>query len=362
MRSPHILLALSPHGYGHGAMTAPILAELTARLPGRRLTIQTRLPNDWLQSRYGPDFTLIDELPDFGLVMHDANSVDVQASLDRYDALFARLPAIVAAETDRIARLQPDLVLANIPFVTIIAARRADVPVVALSSLNWADILENYAGGAAMDHVAAMRRAYQEADLFLRMEPGLPVEWLPDAIGVGPAVRAGIPMPGKARAALGVSAGTRLGLLAFGGMDAGIDAASIAAHPDWHSILGQGSAPDRPDMSDLSALEMGFSDLIASVDAIVTKPGYGMFTEAAANGRPFLYLERPDWPETPYLVAWARRHVPCAQIARGALSSLDLPARLDALLQDTFRNAPSLTGAADSAEHILRLLRPAPAD
>lgn len=51
-----------------------------------------------------------------------------------------------------------------------------------------------------------------------------------------------------------------------------------------------------------------FADLLDSVDAIITKPGYGTFVEAACNAIPILYMQRDDWPETRYLAAWLDSH------------------------------------------------------
>ena len=49
-------------------------------------------------------------------------------------------------------------------------------------------------------------------------------------------------------------------------------------------------------------LAWGFPDLLSSVDAVVTKPGYATFVEAPAAGRPLVTLDRPEWPETPILL------------------------------------------------------------
>ena len=55
---------------------------------------------------------------------------------------------------------------------------------------------------------------------------------------------------------------------------------------------------------------MNFADLLASSDALLCKPGYGSFVEAASCGVPVLYVARPDWPEslsTGRVAATARR-------------------------------------------------------
>jgi UDP-N-acetylglucosamine:LPS N-acetylglucosamine transferase len=79
-------------------------------------------------------------------------------------------------------------------------------------------------------------------------------------------------------------------------------------------------------MVTLESLEMDFVDVLRSVDALITKPGYGTYTEAVCNGMPLLTLARPDWPETPYLNAWAQMHGRLAEITpddfrRGAFAT-----------------------------------------
>jgi hypothetical protein len=45
------------------------------------------------------------------------------------------------------------------------------------------------------------------------------------------------------------------------------------------------------------------------VDAVISKEGYGTLVEAACNGVRMLLLTRPDWPETPYFIDWAKRNL-----------------------------------------------------
>lgn len=66
-------------------------------------------------------------------------------------------------------------------------------------------------------------------------------------------------------------------------------------------------------------LQMSFGDLFASCDALICKPGYGSFVEAACSGVPVLYVSRADWPESPALIAWLEQNGLCREISRNAL-------------------------------------------
>jgi UDP-N-acetylglucosamine:LPS N-acetylglucosamine transferase len=65
---------------------------------------------------------------------------------------------------------------------------------------------------------------------------------------------------------------------------------------------------------DFETLGLPYVDALWSCDALICKPGYGSFVEAACAGVPVLYLERQGWPEVPYLVRWLERAGRCASL------------------------------------------------
>jgi len=83
-------------------------------------------------------------------------------------------------------------------------------------------------------------------------------------------------------------------LVALGGFEYPLPVADWPRHDDVLWLEADGRVP--------------FHDLLACSDAIIAKPGYGTFVEAAIHGVPVLYLPRPDWPEQPCLVEWLREH------------------------------------------------------
>ena len=77
----HRAVAISSHGYGHGAQTTAVLTALRARLPELRLTLLTGLPRAFLEQRIPGEFTLIDWRGDFGMHMRSALDVDVERNV-----------------------------------------------------------------------------------------------------------------------------------------------------------------------------------------------------------------------------------------------------------------------------------------
>jgi hypothetical protein len=104
---------------------------------------------------------------------------------------------------------------------------------------------------------------------------------------------------------------------------------------------------------------LAFPDLLRSVDVVLTKPGYGTFTEAACNGTPVLYLRRDDWPEQDFLIDWLKINARCCEIGAEALISGGLREALDKVWQQAAPALPCPAGAAEAAAIISTFLEPA---
>lgn len=345
-RPCHLWLALSPHGFGHATMTAPLVAALRRRRPGMRLTIQTTLPHDFLATRYD-DFHQVAEIPDFGFCMKSPTEVDVEASARRYHALHQDFAAVVAAEAARLRAESPDLVLANVPYVTMAAARQAGIAVVGYSSLNWADLTDHFFRDRADCRAlrAEIRAAHDAVEFFLRPRPAQ-VMTVPRQRDIGPVVRLGDDRRAQIRQTLGLGPETRLGLIAFGGMDHRLPLQRWPRLDGWFWLSSLLETPVRPDMAPWPMAGVSFADLFVSVDVIVGKPGYGTFSEAGAAGIPMLYEPRPDWPEAPPLEDWLARHTRCLRVRPQDL----LDDRLLPQLQRLFSLPAQRVAEADGAE------------
>ena len=353
---PHLWLALSPHGYGHAAMTAPLVAELRRRSPGLRLTIQTSLPRDYLETRYS-DFDHVPEVPDIGFRMHSATAIDLEASAAFYRSLHADFAAVVAGEAARLRAAGPDLVLANVPYVTIAAAAHAGVPVAAYSSLNWADMVDHYLGEREDCRAlrAEIHESYAKAAVFLRPRPAQAMT-LPNVRDIGPVAVKGLSQRAAVRARLGVGAGTRLGLIAFGGIDHRLPLERWPALDGWFWLSSLRDTPQRPDMARWETAGVSFADLLPSVDLLVTKPGYGTFTEAGLTGVPVIYQPRPDWPESGPLEGWLACHSRCLPADASEMVGGGLPGLLRTLFSQAAPELAVATGIQEGADVLEAML------
>jgi hypothetical protein len=352
---PHLLVDISSHGFGHVSQTAPVVNELAQRLHGLRVTVRTGAPHSILRARLHCGFRHIPVTLDFG--MHMANAVDVEAekSAQAYRTFHSGWKEKVECEAKNMRALKPDLLLANVPYLSLAAAGAARIPAVAMCSLNWMDIYRHYCNGdpACGEISVQMRDAYNSARCFLKIQPAMPMADFSNTRSIGPIARPACSRRAQLVERLRLGKEERLVLVAMGGMEFRLPVERWPCLPGIRWLIPQVWKVGRDDMPAQEGLGLEFGDLLASCDAVLTKPGYGTFVEAACAGVPVLYVARKDWPEEPYLVDWLERHGACAEAERERLRAGDLEKLLARLLGLPKPPRPLATGASEAAQYLL---------
>jgi hypothetical protein len=349
----HLFVDISSHGYGHLAQTAPVLDQLAKLRPDVRLTLRSGLPFDKLKQRIHAPFEHIASASDFGYVMIDALTIDPVATATRYREAHADFGGRVAADAALLRDRQADVVFANVSYFPLAAAARMGIPAVAMCSLNWADLYAHYFGADTIH--AEMLAAYRTAT-FLRTTPGMPMPLLDRKEIIGPLAARGINRRAELRMKLGAGETARIVVIALGGIPSQLPVEHWPARPDTHWLVPEAWQVRRADMHAFEPLGFAFADLLRSVDAVVTKPGYGTFTEAACNGATVIYQRRDDWPEQDCLIEWLPKHARCAEVSAADLIAGNLDQALESCLQRAVLPAPTFDGADAAARHLAALL------
>ena len=355
---PHLFVDISSHGFGHLAQVAPILNQLVRIRPELRLTIRSGLPLEKMRTRISAPFEFINGRSDFGFVMLDAVRIDQDATANAYRVWHENWPGRVAAEAEFLRSLAPDLVLTDVAYLPLAGAAKAGIPSLSMCSLNWADLFAHVFGHepwarAIHDEILA---AYRGAECFLRLTPAMSMPELANTRSIAPVAALGRDCRGELAARLDAAPHERIVLIAFGGFDKNLNAAEWPLTPGVRWLVPENWGIAREDMAALEPLHMNFTDLLRSVDAVLTKPGYGTFTEAACNGTAILYVRRNDWPEQECLIDWLEKHARCAEVGETELMGGMLQPALERLWQQSRPAMPRPDGAAEAAERIAAYL------
>lgn len=366
-KSPHLVAYATPHGYGHAALITAVLKAFAERCPQVRITLVSQVPVEFFQERLsGVSFAYQDRrvAADFGMKMASASHVLIAESAERYLEAHQNWPQHLKDEVLFLKALAPDLVLSSTAYLPLAAAHSLGIPSAALGPFTWLGIAAHFFAEhpRQAEIFAPMQQAYQNASILLATTPAIPHE---DSLTqrrtlIGPV---GLPCPEpreELRRRLPLAPGEKVALVALGGIPEPLSVLSswpirsgwrwlVAAPPQ--SDLGQSEA-----LFSLSGSGLSVSQAIACADAIITKPGYGTYIEAACAGTPLLYRSRPDWPETVGLGAWLSQYTGVAEINDQDFATGNILKQLEALTSSTSSPLAEPYGNTEAVDHLFGLL------
>ncbi|MBF0609646.1 MAG: glycosyltransferase family 1 protein [Magnetococcales bacterium] len=357
--------AISGHGYGHFAQLAPILRLLHQWRPDMEFQLAGGPPTAIMASRLGFPFLHDPRHRDVGLVQQGAIQVDLPATRHALASLHHSWSHWLQEEITAMAHWRPDLVLANIPYLSLMAADHLAIPTVAIASLTWDKVITAYFGQQNKDispWLEQMTNAYGHTQLALLPEPALPNPPFSNCQFIPPITNPGTQKREQLRQELHISPQDNrpLVFVSFGGIPTEFpDIHALAAEQQVLWLVNFPHIPKEDNLYHLDQLDhWSHSDITASVDAMVGKPGYGMVVEAVASGIPFLYLRRYTFPDEDVLCPWLHRHGRGLELDQATFwSGRWLPA-LQHLWSQPPPPIPAMNGAQVAAEKIISLLPP----
>ena len=351
----HLVTDISGHGLGHLAQAAPVVSRLMSMVTGIRLTIRSSLPENLLRTWINTPFDYVRTDPDRGMIMHDAITVDVEASCAWYESFHADYEKRLKGEILSLEILRPDLLLSDIPWIGLESAHRLGIPSVALCSLNWSDIYRHYCHRQkTCDEIAErILSAYACAHCFLQPEPAMPMPELDNTRQIPPIARVGQASRNLLHSLAETRDTKRFILLSLGGIGMQFPPETLPVLQDTVWIVPDTFETDRNDVIAQSSLGMRYIDLLASVDLVVTKTGYGALVEAVVNRTPVLCIKRPGWPEERGLFDWCKKHGYFESIGFQDLASPAANEIITSLMQIEWKKE---TVVADGDRHAAKVL------
>jgi hypothetical protein len=299
-----LFVDITSHGWGHLSQVAPISEALRQYFSDLELVVRTGINPDVVARRLRCITYICPSDTDFGLIMHGALAVDREATLCRYQNIHSHLDRHLDRIAGEIVDSGCGAVLSNVGYLAIAAAKRAGVPSIACSSLNWSDLFQAYCGDlpGARVIVDEMDAAYSSADLFVRLAPGMPMPRMATHQVSRPIARVGENRRPALESLARVPVGSRVILCAFGGMLPS-EPPPFVREPKGLVVLGPAAWSEYGAIP-VNQIDLPYEDILASVDGIVTKPGYGVVAELGCAGIPAILVSRGDWPEEPHLIRW----------------------------------------------------------
>lgn len=325
---------ISGHGLGHASRSCQIINALRRRHPGIAVEVVSSAHPWFFAGFLDPSVPVRRLSLDLGVLQRDSLVMEEEATLQACRDFLPLRQQLVAAEAASLRTAGVSLVAADIPAPAFAAAAAAGVPSVAISNFSWdwiyAGLAEKHPGYD--DVVAAVGSDYAQAGLLLRLP----------FYGDFPAFRRIEDLPlvarhtrrpaAEVRRTLGIAEGTRVGLISFGGFGLNdFDSAPLAHLHGWIFLTEAGLGVEADNVR-LIATDHYYPDLVATADVVITKPGYGIVSEAIAGGTAVLYTARGDFREQALLVAALHRYTRAREIGNDELRRGEWGEALEALM------------------------------
>lgn len=306
---------ITAHGYGHGARSCDILRQIHRRAPRQPIWITTDLPHEFLRSRLRDCDNLIYRrgASDVGLVQSDSIRADLAQTLDALGELDARWDALLAREQLFLKSENVGLVVADIPAIPLAAAQLNGVSNVAIGNFSWDWIYAEYAReDRRWNHfVNKFRAVYERTDLLLRLPFSPAMSPFPHQKTIPLLASPGTPRRDKLAALAGLDGDKPWILLSFTSLALPPHALDRidALSRDYEFLCVEPLRYERSSIRSINREMVSFSDVLASCDAVISKPGFGLVSECIVNHKPLIYSDRGDFAEYPYLVRGIRRYL-----------------------------------------------------
>ena len=307
-------------------------------------------------------YTLIGGACDTGVAQSSSVQHDDQATIAAAVTFYRDYAARVAEEAGSLREHAVDLIVSDIPPIAVDVAAELDVPAVAIGNFTWDWIYETHPGfsAGAPDVLREIRRAYAGATLALALPFGAGFEVFPHVQRVPLVARRPTQSRLATRAHFGLPSEGRTCLLSFGGYGMpSLDLSTIDCLPEWTIVTtdrtSSASAAQAARLVPEQAFEGAFryEDLVAAVDVVVTKPGYGIIAECISSDTAMLYTSRGAFREYDLLVSEMPRYLRCRFISQDDLFAGRWRDALGALLAQA---PPPETLPVNGAETVAEIL------
>ncbi|TKB95467.1 MAG: hypothetical protein E8D41_01590 [Nitrospira sp.] len=318
---PIIWCAISGHGFGHAAQVVPVLNALGDLVPGLTAILRTTVPASFFENRLTIPWEHSLAQQDIGCIQDGPLTIDVDATWVAHQHFHETWNARLANEVAALQAASPALVIADTPYLAIEAGSCAHIPTIALANLTWDLVLKEYCHATNHSHqqlIQRIRKSYANADMALRITPAPIIDAFSNVIDIGPIANPSPPEQNRLAVALNLAPNEKIVLVGFGGIAlTSLPFEQMEQLRHYRFLIDGPVPPGYSHIHSIETLPLSFKTLLASVDLIMTKPGYGTIVEAVALQQPVLYVRRYNFADEQPLVDYLHRY------GRGVELSLD---------------------------------------
>jgi hypothetical protein len=302
----HLAYFVTPHGYGHAARAAAIMASLTEINPNFHFEIFTQVPEWFFAASQPGAYTYHDCISDVGLAQETPLTEDLDLTIQRLSALLPFRPENLSALQMEIQSTTCRLVVCDIAPLGIAAARAAALPSVLVENFTWDWIYQGYVDEEPRFKapIQYLHEVFSTANYHIQTEP-VCTPSPASHLTTHPVSRKPRLPSGEIRRMLGISPTAKVVLISMGGIEGQYPFVQKLLDLSEINFIIPGGGQSMQAEKNLVFLphhsNFYHPDLMGASDMVIGKAGYSTISEAYWAGIPFAYVARQRFPESPVM-------------------------------------------------------------
>lgn len=306
----NIAYFVTPHGFGHAARASAVITALQSLYPEIQIHLYTKVP-EWFFSSTKISTTQYHSVQtDIGLIQSNAFDEDIPQTLSRLDEFLPFRGEVIAPLAAELTTNQCELVICDIAPLGIAVAEQAGIPSVLIENFTWDWIYQGYRQYYHQfdRHISLLRDWFSRASFHVQTTPVCNLSEDADLIS-NPVSRPVSESRQFTRVKLGVDEKQKTILVTLGGIEGRSIHHQLATHvsPDVLFIIP--GAANKVMYTDNTILlphhhDFYHPDLVNASDAVIGKLGYSTLAECYNTGKPFGFIPRLTFPESPPLTGF----------------------------------------------------------
>jgi hypothetical protein len=230
---------------------------------------------------------------------------------------------------ERIEEMDIGAVVVDIPALPIESAAMLGIPSIAIGNFSWDWI---YSGFLERDSrwrviVDVLREEYAQTNLLLKLPFSGEMNAFPCVQDIPLTASRGYSRRARIGDIKGCRKDKKWALLSFTTLEWNEEALdSVGRIRDYEFFTVRPLEWGKSNINSLDPTGISFGDIVASMDVVISKPGFGILSDCIVNQKPLVYVDRSDFLEYGILESAIKKylrsvHIPASDLYRGDLSA-----------------------------------------
>lgn len=319
----NIAYYISGHGYGHISRSYEVIRKLLDLGQVEKLFLcSSRV--DFIDDK-SRNLFLRKQSTDVGIVQDNSISMDIDKTLEKIHDFENNEKELIEQEKKFLSNEQIDIVVSDSSSLPFVPAKELGIKTVFIGNFTWDFIYKYYSKHDPMfgNFAYHLKQQYQLCDKGLILPFHCPIDSIQNKIEVGLLGRKPTKDRETSRRHCRFSDDNYYFLFSFGAYGLDEDNFEFDNLPENYKIVVSGYDGLHSDHV-IRLDEFYYPDVLVACDFVITKPGYGILSEAHFAKTPIIYTERGDFPEYSFLLEAMNKYHTSYYISHDDLFALNL--------------------------------------